>query len=81
VFWVAAGLVALRTAMVPRWLAWTSILTGILLFLQGFGLGGVIASFGLLLDLIGFVLLLVFVLISSVVLFRRDQRATARVAT
>jgi hypothetical protein len=40
-------------------------------FLQGFGLGGVIASFGLVLDLIGFVFLVVFVLVSSVTLLRR----------
>ncbi len=45
-----------------------SILAGSMLFLQGFGLGGVIASFGLILDLIGFLLLLVFVLVSSVTL-------------
>jgi hypothetical protein len=41
--------------------------------LQGFGLGGVIASFGLILDLIGFVLFLIFVLVSSVILLRREN--------
>ncbi len=51
------------------------ILAGILLFLQGFGLGGVIASFGLVLDLIGFVLFPIFVLVSSAILLRpRDTR-------
>ena len=73
VFWVVTGLFALRTALLPRWLGWASILTGILLFLQGFGLGGVIATFGLGLDLIGFVLLLIFVFVSSALLFRRDK--------
>jgi Domain of unknown function (DUF4386) len=73
VFWIVTGLFALRAALLPRWLGWASILTGILLFLQGFGLGGVIASFGLVLDLIGFLLLLIFVLVSSALLFRRDR--------
>jgi hypothetical protein len=34
---------------------------------QAFGLGGVIANFGLVLDLIGFLLFLIFVLASSVI--------------
>ena len=50
-----------------------SILAGIMLFLQGFGLGGVIASFGLILDLIGFVLFLIFVLVSSVIMLTRES--------
>ena len=49
------------------------ILAGIMLFLQGFGLGGVIASFGLVLDLIGFVLFLIFVLVSSVIMLTREN--------
>lgn len=49
-----------------------SILVGILLFLQGFTLGGVVAKFGLAIDGIGFVLLLIFVLVSSVILLRRE---------
>ena len=73
VFWVGAGLIGLQTAVLPRWLCWISILTGCLLFLQGFGLGGVIATFGLALDLVGFLLLLAFVLASTAVLFRRDD--------
>jgi Domain of unknown function (DUF4386) len=72
-FAVAAGLLVMRSGVLPRWLVWTAILAGILLFLQGFGLGGVIASFGLVLDIIGFVLLLIFVLVSSTILLRRED--------
>jgi hypothetical protein len=43
-------------------------------FLQGFGLGGVIATFGLVLDLIGFLLFLIFVLVSSVIFLTRERR-------
>jgi hypothetical protein len=71
VFLVAAGVLAMKSGVLPRWLAWLSIVAAILLFLQGFGLGGVIATFGLILDLIGFVLSLLFVLLSSVILLRR----------
>jgi hypothetical protein len=46
-----------------------------LLFLQGFGLGGVIATFGLILDLVGFLLLLVFILVSSSIMLRREGTA------
>jgi hypothetical protein len=46
-----------------------------LFVIQGFGLGGAIASFGLVLDLIGFVLLLMFVLVSSVILLMRKTRS------
>ncbi len=70
---VAAGLLVIRSGVLPRWLGWVSIVAGIMLFLQGFGLGGVIASFGLILDLIGFVLFLIFVLVSSVILLRRGD--------
>jgi hypothetical protein len=75
VFWVGAGLIGLGTAVLPRWLCWIAVLTGCLLFLQGFGLGGVIATFGLALDLVGFLPLSIFVLASSVVLFRREARS------
>jgi hypothetical protein len=71
VFMVSAGLLALQRGVLPDWLAWTAIVSGILLFLQGFGLGGVIGTYGLVLDLIGFVLFLAFVLLSSVILLRR----------
>jgi hypothetical protein len=70
-FALATGLLVLRSGVLPRWLGWVSIIAGSMLFLQGFGLGGLIASFGLILDLIGFVLLLVFVLVSSVTLLMR----------
>ncbi len=72
-FAFAAGVLVIRSGVLPRWLGWVSILTGIMLFLQGFGLGGVIASFGLVLDGIGFVLLLIFVLVSSVILLTREN--------
>ncbi len=63
----------LRSGLLPRSLGRVSILAAILLFLQAFGLGGVIASFGLVLDGIGFVLALIFVLVSSVILLRRED--------
>ena len=74
-FAFAAGVLVFRSGVLPRWLGWVSILAAPLLFLQAFGLGGVIASFGLVLDLIGFVLLLLFVLVSSVILLRRESAA------
>jgi Domain of unknown function (DUF4386) len=72
-FTVAAGLLVMRSGVLPRWLGWLSILVGVLFFLQGFGLGGVIATFGVVLDLIGFVLFLIFVSVSSIILLRRDD--------
>ena len=63
------------SGVAPCWLRWALILAGIVFFLQGFGLGGVIASFGLVLDLIGFALFLIFVLVSSVILLTRERRA------
>jgi Domain of unknown function (DUF4386) len=74
-FALAAGLLALRSGVLPRWLGRLAILVAALLFLQGFGLGGLIATYGLVLDLIGFVLLLVFVLASSIVLLRAARPA------
>lgn len=79
-FMLATGILLLRTAVLPRWLAWTAAGTAPFLFAQTFGLGGVIGTFGLVLDLIGFVLLLVFVLVSSVALFRRSGRPAAPAA-
>jgi hypothetical protein len=70
-FAAAAGLLVLKTALLPRWLGWVAILTGVMFFVQGFGLGGVIADFGLIVDLIGFVLLLTFVTVSSLLLMKR----------
>ena len=72
-FAFATGLLVLERRVLPPWLGWVSILVGILFFLQGFTLGGVIAKFGLALDGIGFVLLLIFVLASSVILLRREN--------
>jgi hypothetical protein len=73
-FAVAAGVLVIESGVLPRWLGWASILAGIMFFLQGFGLGGVIATFGLVLDLIGFVLLLLFVLVSSAILLAHERR-------
>ncbi len=72
-FAFAAGVLVFRSGVLPRWLGWVSIFAAPLLFLQAFGLGGVIASFGLVLDLIGFVLLLVFVVVSSIVSLRSER--------
>src|SRR3984885_2997322 len=68
---VATGLIVLKSGVLPRWLGWMSIVAGLMFFLQAFGLGGVIASFGLVFDIIGFVLFLIFVLASSIVFLRR----------
>lgn len=78
-FLLAAGVLALRNGLLPRWLAWVALVAAVFLFLQGFGLGGVIATFGLVLDLIGFLLFLLFVLASSVIGLRRENAAPASV--
>jgi Domain of unknown function (DUF4386) len=75
-FAFAAGLLVMRSGVLPRWLGWVSIIVGVLFFLQAFGLGGVIATFGLVLDLVGFVLFLVFVLVSSVILLMRENASS-----
>jgi hypothetical protein len=72
VFLVATGLLVIQGRVLPRWLAWIAVIGGILLFLQAFGLGGVIGTYGLVLDLIGFVLFLLFVLLSSAFLLRSE---------
>jgi hypothetical protein len=74
-FALATGLLILRSGVLPRWLGWVATVVAPLLFLQGFGLGGVIATFGLILDLIGFLLLLIFILASSAILLRREIAA------
>ncbi len=79
-FALATGLIVLKTGVLPRWLGWVSILVGILFFLQAFGLGGVIATFGLILDIIGFLLLVIFVLASSVIVLRRETAASITTA-
>jgi hypothetical protein len=76
-FAFAAGLLVIRSGVLPRWLGWVSILVGGLFFLQAFGLGGVIASFGLVLEIIGFVLFLLFVIVSSVILLTRENAGSS----
>ena len=71
----AAGLSILRTGDLPRRVGWVAVATAPFLLLQGFGLGGVIATFGLALDLVGFVLLLVFVVWTSVAGYRVAGRS------
>jgi hypothetical protein len=79
-FAVATGLLMMESGVLPRWLGWMSLLAGILLFLQAFTLGGVIATFGVFIDSIGFLLLLAFVLVSSITMLRRGPGVpTARV--
>ena len=75
---VAAGLLVMKSHVLPRWVGWMAILAGIMFFLQGFGLGGVIATFGLVLDLVAFVLFLIFVLASSIILLRRGDAVRNR---
>ena len=76
-FVVAAGVLAIGSGVLPRRLGWAAIAVGPLFLVQGFGLGGVISNFGLVLDLLGFVLFLLFVVASSVVLLRRAPVAPA----
>jgi heme A synthase len=78
---LATGLLVMRSGALPRPLGWFAIVAGIFFFLQGFGLGGVIVSFGLVLDLIAFVLFLIFILVSSVILLRRGQEMPVPTAT
>jgi uncharacterized protein DUF4386 len=74
-FTLAAGMAILTSRVLPRWLGWVAILVSPFWFLQGFGLGGVIGSFGLGLDLIGYPLFLVVVLGSSFVGLTRRAAA------
>jgi Domain of unknown function (DUF4386) len=76
-FLLATGLLVFRSGVLPRWLAWTAMLTGTLFVVQGFGLGGVIATFGLVVDLIGFLGLLIFVVASSIIALRREKTVLA----
>jgi len=76
-FMLATGLLVLTTRVLPRWLGWIAVATGPFFLLQGFGLGGVVSSFGLVLDLIGFLLFLIFVLVSSVILLTRGGTAAS----
>lgn len=74
-FALATGLLLLERRLLPRWLGWTAVLVSPLFIVQAFGLGGVISTFGLVVDLIGFLLLVIFVLASSLVFLRRDPLA------
>jgi len=74
IFMVAAGDLALRDRALPRWLGYVALVSAVGLFAQGFGLGGVIGDFGLVFDLIGFGLFMVFVLASSIVMRSRGLR-------
>jgi hypothetical protein len=76
-FAAATGLLVLRSGVLPRWLGWASIVAGILFFLQGFTLGGVIVTAGVFVDGIGFILFVGFVIVSSILLLRRTN-AVAR---
>jgi Domain of unknown function (DUF4386) len=77
-FMLGSGLLVLTSRVLPRWLGWVAVAASPFLLLQAFGLGGVVANFGLALDLVGFLLLLIFVLASSVIgLTRRSVTAAA----
>jgi len=76
-FMVGTGVLVLRSGVLARWLGWAAIAAAPFLFAQAFGLGGVIGTFGLVLDLIGFLLLLIFVLVSSLVLLSRADDSIA----
>jgi hypothetical protein len=73
---LGTGLLVLRSQALPRWLAWVAIASSPFLFLQGFGLGGVVSTIGLKLDLVGFLLFLIFVLASSVLMLTRRPVAS-----
>lgn len=77
-FILGSGLIVLATGVFPRWVGWVAVTTSPFLLVQAFGLGGVVSTFGLVLDLIGFLLLLVFITASSVIgLVRNDRLTTA----
>jgi hypothetical protein len=67
----AAAVLIFQSGVLPGWLGWVAAVAAPLLFIQGFGLGGVIATYGLAVDLVGFLLLLVFVAASSAAMLRR----------
>ena len=66
-FMLGSGLLVLTTRVLPRWLGWVAVAASPFLLVQAFGLGGVVANFGLALDLVGFLLFLIFVLASSMI--------------
>jgi hypothetical protein len=69
----ATGLLVIKSGVLPRWLGLGFDSDRDPVLPSRLGLGGVIASFGLVLDLIGFLLFLIFVLVSSVILLRRHN--------
>jgi hypothetical protein len=75
---LAAGVSILRTGDLPRRAGWVAIATAPFLLLQGFGLGGVVATFGLALDLVGFMLLLVFITWTSIAGYRLTSSPLSR---
>jgi hypothetical protein len=74
-FAIAAGVLVMRSGALPRWLGWVAVVVGISFLLQGLTLGGVVATFGVAVDGLGFVLLLAFVMVSSVIMLRRGDPA------
>jgi hypothetical protein len=70
-FAAAVGWTILRTRVLPKILGWAMLAVAVLFVLQGFGLGGVISNFGLVVDLVAFLLLLIFITTSSIILMRR----------
>jgi nucleoside recognition membrane protein YjiH len=76
-FMLGSGLLVLTSRLLPRWLGWLAVAGGPFLLVQAFGLGGVVSNFGLALDLVGFLLLLTFVLASSVIGLTRVGAAAA----
>lgn len=72
-FAAAAGILILRTGVMPRWLGWTAVAFAVLFVVQGFGLGGVIGTFGLVVDLLGWLLFLAFVVATSITMLRRSE--------
>jgi hypothetical protein len=75
-FMLAAGAQILRGQVLPRWLGWVGVAAAPFLFLQAFGLGGVVSNVGLALDLVGFLLLLIFIAATSVVGLQRRAAVT-----
>jgi hypothetical protein len=77
-FMLGSGLIVLATGLLPRWVAWVAIAASPFLLLQAFGLGGVVSNIGLALDLVGFLMLLVFIAASSVIALTRTPAGFRR---
>jgi hypothetical protein len=74
-FMLGSALLVLITGVLPRWLGRVAVAGSPFLLVQAFGLGGVVSNFGLALDLVGFLILLIFVLASSVIGLTRASPA------